>query len=366
MSIEDSGGALKEGLFTNSLPNDKPPQLSYRISSGVDGIFHSFIENEPSVLPSPLPSASSPPSEPVDEEFVDCSSGCPNGAYLFVKHDPCGKVRTYHIGCNSRFESVCSICARKWVKKKRHKIERLIANMRAPKLITLTLKKNRLTGNCDSLFDIHAMQNDLFHALRYRKFWIGPWVAVIEFPNHVHLIVDCDYIPQNQLSQYWKNASGGSYIVDIRPINIQRDGVGPSVKYITKYITKACGFTPCDVQQDLHGDGSPIPNNWSLDELRGFHIVQTWGNPSDSSIVVSCSCGDPSPWHKISFEFLLSDSERQYSMMTSDKGPPVLVPSLIVLPSSSRICGPCSDCSKSLLECSLRDWPLHDGYGLSS
>lgn len=112
MSIEDSGGALKEGLFTNSLPNDKPPQLSYRISAGVDGIFHSFIENEPC-----LPSPSSPSSVPVDEEFVDCSSGCPNGGYLSVKHDPCGKVRIYHIGCNSRFESVCSICARKWVRK---------------------------------------------------------------------------------------------------------------------------------------------------------------------------------------------------------------------------------------------------------
>jgi hypothetical protein len=193
-----------------------------------------------------------------------------------------------------------------------------------PKIITLTLKKNRLTGHCDSLLDIHAMQNDLFHALRYRKFWIGPWVAVVEFPNHVHLIVDCDYIPQNELSQYWKSASGGSFVVDIRAVNIQRDGVEPSARYITKYISKACGFTPCDVQQDLHGDGSPIPNNWSLDDLRGFHIVQTWGNPGDSAIVVSCSCGDPSPWRKTCFFSCNpeSGSAQYYRIKISDKGPP--------------------------------------------
>lgn len=319
LTIEDAGAALIKVLLTKSPHIERAPNLSsYRISSGVDGVFHSFIENEPCSPSSPSPS---PSSAAIDEEFVDCSSGCPNGGYLSVKHT-CGKVRTFHIGCNSRFESVCSICARKWVKKKRRKIERLISNMRAPKLITLTLKKNRLTGNCDSLFDIHAMQNDLFHALRYREYSIGPWVAVVEFPNHVHLIVDCDYIPQFKLSQYWKNASGGSYIVDIRPINIQRDGVEPSVKYITKYITKACGFSPADDQQNLDGERSPIPNNWSLDDLRGFHIVQTWGNPKDSSVVVPCSCGDPSPWHKTSFVFHLSDSERQYSMMISDKGPP--------------------------------------------
>ena len=322
MTIEDAGGHLREELLTNSLPNDLPPNLSYRISSGVDGIFHSFIENEPSVFPSSLSSASSPPAEPFENEFMDCSSGCPNGGFLSVKHDPCGKVRTYQIGCNSRFASQCDTCARKWVRKKRLKAERLISKMRSPKLVTLTLKKNRLTGHCDSLLDVHVMQNDLFHALRYRKFWIGPWIAVVEFPNHVHIIMDSDYIPQNQLSQYWKNASGGSYIVDIRPINIQRDGVRPSVNYVMKYITKACGFVPGDDQLDLHGDATPIQNNWTIDDLRGFHIVQTWGNDKDSVRIVSCDCGDPSPWHKTSFCSCNSDSVQYYSTMISDKGPP--------------------------------------------
>ncbi len=30
-----------------------------------------------------------------------------------------------------------------------------------------------------------------------------------------------------------------------------------------------------------------------------------------------------------------------------------------------QICGPCSECKKTLKECSLRDWPLYDGYGRS-
>ena len=362
MTIEDAGGHLREGLLTNSLPNDLPPNLSYRISSGVDGIFHSFIENEDCGDP-PVSDVVLAPSE-----FVDISHGCGGGGFLTLKH-PCGRTRTYHIPCNKRFACECPACSKRWARKNRRKFEALLLRMVSPKLLTLTLKKDRRTGHCPTLLDIHRMANALFHRLRYRGYRIDSWFAVVEFPNHLHVVLDSDFIHQDKISRLWSDVTDGSFVVDIRQINTARSGVRPTVKYVTKYLTKACGLTPAPEPSQLMidvDDSVPIKRNFSLDELKGFHIVKSWGNEAICRQPLTCDCGDCSPWKKTDFCFVLPAVDDSFSILTTDKGPPVLVPSLIVLPSSSRICGPCSDCSKSLLECSLRDWPLHDGYGLSS
>ena len=52
MTYEDSGAALNGGFLTKSPCNYRAPNLSYRISSGIDDVLQGFIENDCS--PSPI------------------------------------------------------------------------------------------------------------------------------------------------------------------------------------------------------------------------------------------------------------------------------------------------------------------------
>lgn len=320
MTIEDAGGHLEEECSTNSLPNDLPPNLSYRISRGVDGIFHSFIENESCVDP--------PVSDvvPAPSDFLDLSHGCVAGGFLTLKHS-CGRTRTLHLSCNSRFACECPECSKRWARKNRKKCEALLLRMISPKLLTLTLKKDKRSGACPTLLDIHRMANTLFHRLRYREYRIGSWFAVVEFPNHLHIVMDSDFVPQDKISRLWSGITGGSFVVDIRQINTARSGVRPTVKYVTKYLTKACGLTPTPepIQRGVDVDEAyRIRKNFTLDELRGFHIVKTWGNEAIARQPMTCDCGDCSPWKKTDFSFVLPAVGDSFSILTTDKGPPTV------------------------------------------
>lgn len=67
-----------------------------------------------------------------------------------------------------------------------------------------------------------------------RPYKIGSWCGCIEPPNHVHIVMDCEYVPQYEIAELWHSITGDSMIVDIRAIvNRQR-----ATYYITKYITK--------------------------------------------------------------------------------------------------------------------------------
>lgn len=319
MTIEDAGDHLKEAFFTKSPSNDLSPNLSY-LSPKCDGQFHEFIENEPDCSKSPFPGSS---PEPID--VLDCSSGCSRGGFLTAKHDPCGKCRTIRLGCNSRFSAVCPICSKKWVRKNKKKCAYLLSCMQNPKLMTLTLWYDKKKGHCPNLLDIHRMMNSLLHRLRYHGYVVRSWYAVVEFPNHLHVVIDCDYVPQDKLSQYWKDSSGGSIIVDIRAINLMRAGSRPTVNYVTKYLAKACGFAPMDVQKCVDDSNPrPIQNTWTIDELKGFHIVQSRGLNVPKKGPMHCDCGFLGHWSKTSFEFSVGSSDNSVTdWVHTDKGPPI-------------------------------------------
>lgn len=103
--------------------------------------------------------------------------------------------------------------------------------------------------------DIWAMRKILFRALRDKGYKIRSWCGAIEPPNHLHIIVDADYIPQSVLSSLWLQITGNSKVVDIRQVNL--DDISQVDSYLAKYISKADNWT----------------KYFSLDELKGFHIV---------------------------------------------------------------------------------------------
>lgn len=320
MTTRESGCAPLEGFLTISpQPEEQHPNLSYLTSSGIDGIFHSFIENEPSGLSSKsdvLPSAS---------DYLDLTHGCTrDGGFVTVQHS-CGKTKTLHLPCNSRFACECPECSKRWARKNRKKFESLLLRMRSPKFLTLTLWYDKTTGHCPTLLEIHQMMNALLHRLRYRGYFIGSWFAVVEFPNHLHIVMDSDYIPRDNIVRQWKDITDGSFVVDIRPINTARAGVRPTVKYVTKYITKACGLTPSPEPTQLRLDDDDvivIKRNFTSSELKGFHIVKSWGNEAIARQPMTCDCGDDSPWHKTAFSFDLPADHGTFSILTTDTGPP--------------------------------------------
>jgi len=145
--------------------------------------------------------------------------------------------------------------------------------MKSPKLITVTLRKGVTPKK--NLERLWPMRNALFHKLRDKGYKIFSHFSVVEFPNHIHMVVDCDYIPQNLLSKYWKTITGDSYIVDVRKINLPRSGPRATVRYITKYLTK----------------GADV-DTLSIEDLKGFHVISSWrlGEPS-TKVPMTCLCG---------------------------------------------------------------------------
>lgn len=171
--------------------------------------------------------------------------------------------------------------------------------MHQPKLITLTLRKSH--GRRSDLARIHSLRNALFHKLRYEGYRIAGWIGVVEYPNHIHMVVDSDYIPQNLLSKYWYDQTGDSYIVDVRRINLASDSLKGTSRYMAKYLGKG---------SELHFD--------DVDLLKGFHMVQSYGIEVDGWKNPLCSCGCDSPMIRLTGKSI----DAYLTWWENDSGPP--------------------------------------------
>lgn len=154
--------------------------------------------------------------------------------------------------------------------------------MKTPKFLTLTLLKTggRMTERLKSLW---GYRRQLFEYLRRAGYRVDSWCAVIEPPNHVHIIVDSDYIPEFEISRLWHQITGDSFIVDIRAINAREDP-RQVFAYVTKYMTKAGGWS-----------------GMNLDLLEGFHLCGSHGlvlAVKDRKAI--CICGSRRPLIRLS------------------------------------------------------------------
>jgi REP element-mobilizing transposase RayT len=200
----------------------------------------------------------------------DLHGNCTSARWRHFQCGHCGTVHDFLLRCNKRFEVQCPDCSGAWRRKVISKFKRGIANMKTPKFVTLTLKK----GETLDLHKIWNMRNYLFRVLRRRGYRIDGWLAVCEYPNHIHLIMDSSYIPQHELSETWLSATGDSFIVDIRPV-LDDTGRRKSVNYLSKYLGKSQGWEDA---------------NLSL--LKGFHLQNNHGlNLEKPGHVCPCDCG---------------------------------------------------------------------------
>jgi len=210
--------------------------------------------------------------------------GCPQGRLLYRSCNECGAVEGLVVPCNSRFMGECPPCSRRWRRRNRARFMAGIREMRAPKLVTLTLRK---PCSVERFVDIWSMRRSFFDSLRYRGHPIRSWCGTAEPPNHLHLVVDCDYIPKGEMKEIWHGVTGDSFILDIRPLQRERDGLAGASAYVTKYLTKA-SETPRSPER---GDGHPRSD---AEQFKGFHLIGSWALPLHGSWVPLphlCSCG---------------------------------------------------------------------------
>lgn len=215
--------------------------------------------------------------------YLDKSNGCNDGRFAYFENEHEHAVSLY-LGCNKRFECFCSCCADKWRRKTRARYADAIRHFERPKFLTLTLSKAR--GKEENLTRLWSMRKALFRKLRDGGHDIRGWVGVIEPPNHIHMVVDSDYLPHYEISSVWHTLTGDSYIVDIRKLKNSGYSYRKAIAYISKYITKI--------------------SNWdgiNLDFLKGFHIINSNGLVKTEKPIMACPlCDVLSPWHWISEE----------------------------------------------------------------
>lgn len=148
----------------------------------------------------------------------------------------------------------------------RKRFDTAIERMAHPIFLTLTLTK-RVDGD-ENLNRIWQCRKALFKRLRKEGFTIGSWIGVVEGGNHIHMVLDSNYIPQRKISTIWKAVTGDSYIVDVRAVRGKRG----AARYLAKYLTKALGI---DVEPQT---------------LKGFHVVQSYGIKALPARKMTCPC----------------------------------------------------------------------------
>jgi len=150
------------------------------------------------------------------------------------------KVKVLSSSCNVRFCPLCDGGRRSLIYK--NTLE-YIENIKAPKMITLTLKATDepLAEQIDFLYK--SAKN--FRRLKSIKkvlrggiffFQLTQNATTKLFHPHLHILCDCDYINQKKLSDEWRSVTGGSYIVDVRQVKNAKS----AADYVSRYTTKPC------------------------------------------------------------------------------------------------------------------------------
>ena len=231
-------------------------------------------------------------SAPLDVAVDDFTFGCSNPSSRLLYCGDCGQPLRVLIGCNSRWSSICPSCARRRAKKIEREFVDAVSSMRNPKFLTLTLNKRRgIMGNVERIW---AMKKSLFRQIRKMGYRIECCVGVVELPNHLHLIIDSDYIQQATIKRLWRTLTGDSFGVDIRAVNVQRDGIRGAAAYISKYVSKSVHDEPKEYQPALD-DGNnhhPVAVPFDLELLKGFHMVTSYNAGHGPRYPVLCPhCG---------------------------------------------------------------------------
>jgi len=142
--------------------------------------------------------------------------------------------------------------------------------MNAAKFITFTIQNQP-----ESLEENHARLRQAWRNMRqqptFKERCKGGIYAIEttrnpttgQWHSHIHIIADCNYIPQRTLANEWTIASGGSFMVWIEPVHDS----AKTAAYLADYIAK-----PADMK-----DWDPETILEFADATKGKRLIHTFG-----------------------------------------------------------------------------------------
>lgn len=159
-----------------------------------------------------------------------------------LRHTASGRVYLSRDRCRCRH---CPACSRLRAARAADRILHALRQADDLRLLTLTLASQDapLAEQLDHL-------TASWRRLRQQRSWrvhcrgaIGTiqltWSAErMQWHPHLHVIIDGDYWPQPQIVDAWKRASGGSTIIDIRPVRSR----SAHARYIARYVVSPDGL----------------------------------------------------------------------------------------------------------------------------
>lgn len=167
-------------------------------------------------------------------------SDCCKWPILFVKSD--GQPGLSLQRCRDR---LCPVCSRIKGIQTEARIKEAVQRMNSVRFFTLTIQSHGKTLN-EAERDLRNGFREIRRLKAWKKYVVaGIWTVEIkrgETPGtwncHIHMLADGKYFPQSELSDAWKQATGDSFIVDIRKVQ----SVDKAASYVTKYIAKPGDF----------------------------------------------------------------------------------------------------------------------------
>jgi hypothetical protein len=241
----------------------------------------------------------------------------------FVQHEITGKIRVASKRCHLRWCPLCEITDR-WATTQN--VKAAMMESKTVRFMTLTLKhsSNRLDDQIDHLYDsfrrLKRQKSFKEHVKGGIWFFQIKWIdSSQEWHPHLHILWTGRYYPQDVLSEAWRKASSGSWIVDVRQIK----DIEKTADYVARYATSPCNL--------CH-----IPENLAIivyDSLFGRRIKGSFGIWKDVELVAKPpdDCGS---WRYVgSFWFIMANrrkwalcSQIVESWITDTECPPVWEP----------------------------------------
>ena len=160
--------------------------------------------------------------------------------YKIGQCDDCGEVVAYPLSCSER---LCPDCSRARAERLIEEHHDILAQIRAPKMLTLTFKSVKHINR-----EYLRFMRKCFSRLLRSKVMGSCWGGIYSFEftyhkttgwhPHIHAVIGSGFIAQDELSNTWERISGAK-IVDIRAIDrdVKKwDGIREVVKYSTKLV----------------------------------------------------------------------------------------------------------------------------------
>ena len=219
----------------------------------------------------------------------------------FVQHKVTKKLRVMSSRCKLRWCPICRDVSRMIVT---NAVEEWLQNQKYPKMITLTLKHN------DDPLQLQIKRlYDCFRKLRRRAYFQrlitgGVWFFQLtlnlhteQWHVHVHCLVAGKYLPHSRLKSLWKEITGDSKIVDIRPV---KDLENASSE-VARYATSPADITRMDLERALEVYYS----------TKNKRICGSWGTAKKVTLKPTPQ-DDQDDWCKVA-DFYFVNVQKQYS-----------------------------------------------------